>query len=379
VESPPRPEPTGAGGLAEVSTPALIVSRSRLEANIEAMAARAARFGARLRPHAKTHKCAAIGRLQVDAGAVGLTVATIAEAEAFASEGFGDLLLAYPPVGPWRLERVVALARRVALEVLVDAAEPIEQLERACREARVRVGWRWEVDSGNRRLGTPPGRATAEAVAALASQTKHATFTGLLTFAGHAYAATSDEELDATAAAERDALRATARELEALGVSVPLLSAGTTPTSHRMNADAEGLELRPGNYVFYDATQVALGLVEPDACALSVLATVISRPNARRIILDSGSKALAAERLTPRTTGFGIVAGHPNLVVERLFEEHAIVTSATAIAVAPGERLRIIPNHACAAVNLHDQMLVVDEADAVVDAWPVMARAWPAQ
>jgi D-serine deaminase-like pyridoxal phosphate-dependent protein len=139
---------------------------------------------------------------------------------------------------------------------------------------------------------------------------------------------------------------------------------------------AEGItELRPGNYVFYDATQVALGVVGLERCALSVLATVTSRPAPDRLILDSGSKALAAERLSTLTPGFGRIEGHPGLRVDRLYEEQAIVHSEGPCEIPVGARLRVIPNHACAAANLHSQMLVV-EREVVVDLWPVATREW---
>jgi D-serine deaminase-like pyridoxal phosphate-dependent protein len=123
---------------------------------------------------------------------------------------------------------------------------------------------------------------------------------------------------------------------------------------------------------------VTLGVVPLERCALSVLATVVARPTERRLILDTGSKALAAEQLSPRSPGFGFVLGHPELLVERLYEEHAIVTSKEPSAVPIGERLAVVPNHACACVNLHEQMLVVDDGE-VVDAWTIDARGWTAR
>jgi D-serine deaminase-like pyridoxal phosphate-dependent protein len=142
-----------------------------------------------------------------------------------------------------------------------------------------------------------------------------------------------------------------------------------------MNADADGMELRPGNYVFYDATQVALGVVGLERCSLSVLATVTSRPAPDRLILDSGSKALAAERLSTLTPGFGRIERHPGLRVDRLYEEQAIVHSDAPCELPVGARVRVVPNHACAAANLHSQMHVV-ERDEVVDVWPVATREW---
>lgn len=130
--------------------------------------------------------------------------------------------------------------------------------------------------------------------------------------------------------------------------------------------------MRPGNYVFYDATQVALGLIEPPGCALTVLATVIGRPDPRRVILDAGSKALSAERLTPRAPGFGLVLGHAELTVERLYEQHAIISALRPSDLRVGERVRIIPNHACTTANLHRRVLVAENDD-VVDIWSIGA------
>ena len=195
-----------------------------------------------------------------------------------------------------------------------------------------------------------------------------------MTFGGHAYAAADDAELDRAAEDERRALEASAEALRKAGIDCPVRSAGTTPTAHRLRAGTAPsiTEMRPGNYVFYDATQVALGLVGPSDCALSVLATVIGRPDPRRVILDAGSKALSAERLTPRAPGFGLVLGHPELTVERLYEQHAIVSAPQPSGLRVGDRVRIVPNHACTTANLHRRALVA-AGDDVVDVWSIGA------
>jgi D-serine deaminase-like pyridoxal phosphate-dependent protein len=196
-----------------------------------------------------------------------------------------------------------------------------------------------------------------------------------MTFGGHAYIASDAAGIASAARDEKDALSLTATALEAIGIDAPSRSAGTTPTAHQL-ADAGPItELRPGNYVFYDATQVTLGVATTDACALSVLATVVARPDERRLILDCGSKALAAERLSPRSQTFGFVVDHPELAIERLFEEHAIVTAEEPIAVPLGTRLRVVPNHACATINLHSRMLVTEDGE-VADVWSIDARGW---
>lgn len=365
----------GLPDLDEVATPALTVDRVRLVKNISDMAARASSLGVALRPHAKTHKSPAIAALQREYGATGLTVATITEAEGFAAEGVDDLLLTAPPVGDWRLERLVALARRAQVRVVVDGAESLGALDQACRRGGVTVGYLWEIDCGVGRFGTVPGAVSAERIATAIDTATHASFDGLLAFGGHAYAATSRDAIVAAARDEQAAIAETVSALADRGIEVPVRSIGSTPTTHAMESAAGITEIRPGNYVFYDVTQVALGIVPPERCALSVLATVTSRPAPDRLILDSGSKALAAERLSTLTPGFGIIEGHPGLKVARLYEEQAIVHSGEPCDIPVGARLRVVPNHACAAANLHSRMLVVEGA-AVVDVWSVATREW---
>jgi D-serine deaminase-like pyridoxal phosphate-dependent protein len=361
--------------LDEVATPALTVDRSRLLANLQEMAARARSLGVALRPHAKTHKSLAIAALQRELGATGLTVATLSEAEGFAADGVDDLLLTAPPVGDWRLERVIALARRARVRVTVDDVEVVAALERACRRGGAEVGYLWEVDCGVGRFGTPPGAETAELIARVADTTHHCSFDGLLAFGGHAYAATHPDGIAAAARDEHDAMLQTVSALADRGVEVVVRSVGSTPTARLMES-ADGItEIRPGNYVFYDATQVALGVVPLERCALSVLATVTSRPSPDRLILDSGSKALAAERLTSLASGFGVIEGHPELTVGRLYEEQAIVRIDGPCALTVGARVRVVPNHACAAANLHERMMIVD-GGTIVDVWPVAVRGW---
>jgi D-serine deaminase-like pyridoxal phosphate-dependent protein len=357
--------------LERVPTPALVIERTRLRRNITEMARRARDAGVALWPHGKTHKCAEIAALQRGAGAVGLTVATLSEAEYFAAAGASDILLAFPPVGEWRLSRLTSLARSVRIRVVLDDLAILRGLIQACRSAQVRIPYLWEIDCGAGRLGTMPGAATAAAVAA-APQAPECPFEGLMTFGGHAYGALDDAALAAVAEAERDALAITVQALGELGIDCPARSAGTTPTAHRLSAGSTVTEIRPGNYVFYDATQVALGLVDRERCALSVLATVIGRPAADRAILDSGSKAVAAERMTPRTPGFGLIEGHPGLRVERLYEQHAIVHGEGPIALALGDRVRVVPNHACAAANLHREALVAEDGQ-IVERWAIGA------
>lgn len=361
--------------LEAIRTPALLVDAGVLQRNIEAMAERAGRAGVEHRPHTKTHKSIAIAHLQREAGAAGMTVATLREAECLAAAGFDDLLVAYPPVGAARAERLAEIARQARVRVALDGLEAVRLLDEACRRADAWIGYLWEVECGTERCGTQPGEVTATLVDQAMGLAQHAEFAGLMAFAGHAYLTNGNEELGRVAEAEARAVLTTAEALAELGIEAPALSVGTTPTAHHLDRQRGVTEIRAGNYVFNDATQVTLGVAREDDCALSVLATVVSRPDPRRVILDCGSKALAAERLSPRTVGLGFVSGEPRLRVDRLFEEHAILTSDEPVGLPLGARLRVVPNHSCATANLHERMLIV-EGEEVVDVWPIDARGW---
>jgi D-serine deaminase-like pyridoxal phosphate-dependent protein len=337
------------------TTPRLVLDPRRLDANLTAMAERVRALGATLRPHVKTHKSPDIMRRQLAAGASGITAATLREAEAMVGAGAEDVLVAYPPVGEDRRERLAALSDSARVTVACSEPAHLDALG-GLPEA---IGFYWEVDCGAGRLGTPPGEPTARALDGAAGRLR-----GIMTFAGHAYAGGDRGEV---AAVEDAALTETADALRARGIDPGVLSAGATPLA---GADRSGVasEYRFGNYVFKDATQVALGSATPDECALTVEATVVGRPDERRVILDAGSKALAAERTA--ADGFGIVRDHPGLRVAQLYEEHAICLAAEPTRLAVGDRVHVIPNHACTCANLHPAYFVADEA------WPLAARGW---
>jgi D-serine deaminase-like pyridoxal phosphate-dependent protein len=364
--------------LENVVTPSLLVDGPQLTENIVRMAARTSAAGVELWPHTKTHKSREIARLQREHGAAGLTVATAREAACFGEAGFEKILVAYPPVGDWRLEALTELAEIAELRVVLDGLEIVALLDDACRRSGVTIRYLWEVDCGVHRCGTEPGLLTAQLINQAVQSFSHALFDGLMTFGGHAYLAPNPAGIVAAAQDEKTALSVTAESLGALDIHARARSAGTTPTAHQLVDAGPITEFRPGNYVFYDATQVTLGVAKVDDCALSVLATVVARPDPRRVILDCGSKALAAERLSPRSQTFGLVVGHPELRIERLFEEHAILTAEEPTGIRLGDRVRVIPNHSCATINLHSRMLITDSGD-VSDVWPIDARGWNAE
>lgn len=349
--------------LPDLPTPCVVVDRERLDRNIAEMSTYAARQGLRLRPHAKTHKCLQIARRQLDAGAAGLTVATIGEAEVFAGGGCTDLFIAYPLwVDVRRATRLRELAERCHIAVGVDSAEGAEAVARHAGNA---VDVVVEVDSGHHRTGVTPNLAADVAAAA---QRAGLVVRGVFTFPGHSYG----PGLAARAADdERRALSVAAAAMETAGIEVGVVSGGSTPSAHHTGG-APLTEIRPGVYVFGDAQQVELGTCTFDDVALSVAATVVSRgPN--RITLDAGGKALGADRAA-WSTGFGRLADQPAARITALSEHHATVSWPEGVRRPElGAAVRVVPNHVCATVNLADELVVVSDGE-VVDTWPVAAR-----
>jgi D-serine deaminase-like pyridoxal phosphate-dependent protein len=323
----------------------------------------------------KTHKSREVARLQLAAGAAGLTAATITEAEAMADAGAAGLLVAYPPVGQWRLERLLALARRVRVSTVVDNATTALALDQACLGADCDLDLLWEVDCGTGRLGTEPGSATAAEVAAVVPQLTRVRFCGVMAFAGHAYSATAEHEVRRAAEEEIRAVRDTAAALSALGIPCPVLSIGSSPTAHYLDEAARGMRCRPGTYVFNDRTQVALGVADESWCALTVLSTVLSRPAPDRVIFDAGSKALSSDQLRGAPGGYGAVLGEPSISIGRLYEEHAIARLPADLDLPIGSRVRIVPNHACTTVNMHRTMLVLGQGS-VAGEWATGTAGW---
>ena len=350
---------------ADLSTPALLVDRDLLDRNIADMAELAGRTGVSLRPHVKTHKSPAIARLQMDAGASGLTVATVSEAEVFAAAGFTDLFIAYPLwVDPAKGRRLRALAEAASLTVGVDSPEAAHALGAQLGTATRRVRLLVEVDSGHHRSGVAPEEAGTLADVAAHSGLDVA---GVFTFPGHSYSPGVPAEV---ARQEVAALGIAAQSLRGAGIEPRVISGGSTPTVANVAAGTM-TEMRPGVYVFGDAQQWELGTTTPDRIALTCLATVVSHAGGR-VVLDSGSKALGADRAA-WATGYGRLLDHPAARIVLLSEHHAVAEWDGSPVPEIGSRLRVVPNHVCNTVNLADDLVVVRNG-VIVDSWPVAAR-----
>lgn len=340
--------------FADLDTPSLLVDLDVLERNIEEMAGVARDAGVRLRPHTKTHKCPEIAAMQVAAGAAGITVAKLGEAEVMADAGLDDLLVAYPIVGPAKLDRLRGLLGRVDVRVSLDSVEVAEGIGSVGTAIGRPVPVLVEVDVGLHRLGRPPGDATADLVARIA-RVPGVEMVGLLTHAGNAYRARDAAELRTMAEHEALDLLETAERCAAAGVEIRDVSIGSTPTA-RIGATVPGVtEIRPGTYVFNDVTMMRLGVATERDCALSVLATVVARPVSDRFVIDAGSKALTSDGSTDGPfPGRGIAKDRPELRLDFLSEEHGVGQLPEDASLSIGDRLRIIPLHACGCANMFD-------------------------
>lgn len=356
--------------LEQLETPVPIVDLDRLAHNLDRMAAYVTLHGLHLRPHVKTHKSPRIAAEQLRMGAVGLTCATLREAEIM-SEVCDDLYIAYPPVGAARLERLVRLPESVRIRVAADDAASLDALAVAARLGHRIVDVLVEVDLGMHRVGaTSPEKALS--VARHVERASALRFAGLQFYPGHIRAHVDDQ-----GPLLQQLSRDLGQYLEAFadaGLPAATVTGGSTPAAWRMHEIRGVTEVRPGTYVYNDRTTAQIGACDWDDCALTVLATVISTSVKGQAVIDAGTKALGREPLRAEGEGFGAVLEHPDVVVSRLSEEHGIL-DLTKSAWRPrlGEQVRIVPNHVCIVVHLFDEIIGV-RGHAVETRWPVAAR-----
>ena len=355
-----------------LDTPLIAVDLDLLEHNIAEMAALAASHGVSLRPHAKTHKSPHIARMQLAAGAVGLTCAKLGEAEVLVEQGgVTDILIAYPIVGEIKIRRLLHLLDRARVIVAVDTHQAAAALSQAMSASDRTPDIYLEVNTGQDRAGARAGQEAVDLAVAI-SLLPGLRLAGVMTHEGHAGFSSPDEIATVAQNAGR-ALVDTAERIRTQGIEVAQVSVGSTPASWFTPRVAGITEMRPGTYVFHDNNAFRHGRISPDRCAARVVSTVVSRPAPDRAIIDAGSKTLALDP-SPSHPGHGYIVGHPGAPIARLSEEHGVVTlSPDERGFEVGDRVEIIPNHICPAVNLTDELTIVRDGH-VVDRWPVAAR-----
>ncbi|HEV2107179.1 MAG TPA: alanine racemase [Thermomicrobiales bacterium] len=356
----------------DLDTPCLVVDESRLQANIAEMASFAASAGVGLRPHIKTHKTPEIARLQLAAGAVGLTCAKLGEAEIMVGlAGADDVLLAYPTVGETKIARLLALMERARITVALDSREAGRALCQAMAAQDRILDVYVEVNTGQDRAGAHFGDEAVSLAKDLA-RIPGLRVIGIMTHEGQANAAEPDQ-LESVALEAGRAIVATAEAIRAAGIDIQEVSVGSTPAAKFTPTVPGVTEMRPGTYVFNDNSAFRHGRTGPEDCALHILATVVSRPAPDRAVIDAGSKTLTMDP-SKSHPGHGYIVGHPNARIARISEEHGVVLLPEGEdGFHVGHRVEIIPNHVCPAVNLQDQLFILRDGR-LADVWDIAAR-----
>ena len=359
--------------VSELDTPALLINLDIFERNLCRVGEYAKANDLRLRPHTKTHKVPAVGKRQLDSGAMGLTVAKVGEAEVMLGSGTPDLLVAYPVIGRVKLERLTDVARRTKVTVALDSSFAARQLSEAARQAQVNFAVLAEVDVGLGRVGVTPGEELVQLAQAI-ERLPRLTFEGITFYPGHIKMLGEDGPEESLRQLGRT-VRAMLDDFRRAGIEVRVVSGGSTPTLFRSHEVTGVNEIRPGTYVYNDVNTVRSGGCTWDDCAVSILTTVVSTARKGHMIVDGGSKTFSYDRFQGGDgRGFGIVKEDPAAEVERFSEEHGHLNiSRSERSYRVGDRLSIIPNHVCTTVNMHDEIYGV-RGEQVQEIWRVAGR-----
>ncbi len=344
----------------EFSTPAAVIDLDVVDANIARYQQICDAAGLANRPHIKTHKSPVLARMQLAAGARGITCQKLGEAEIMAAAGLDDILISYNILGEEKIARLGRLLQTTNVTVAADNPVTIQGLPEAGRIAGRKLGVMVECDTGLKRAGVEtPGEAIE--LARLIAASPHLHFAGFLLYPPVNGWAESQQFLDAALAGIR-----------LHGLEAGLISTGGSPNIPHLGQLAGATEHRAGTYIFNDRMQVAAGVADWKDCALQVYSTVVSRAGATRGILDAGSKTLTSD--TGGLEGHGRIVEYPQAKISRFAEEHGFLDlSACDARPEVGEIVRIIPNHVCVVVNMMDRLVTV-RGDRIIGEIPVTAR-----
>lgn len=344
----------------ELETPSVVVDFQIAEDNIRQFQKYCDRHNINFRPHIKTHKLARFARLQLEAGAVGINCQKLSEAEAMLEHcDVDDLLITFNIVGTQKIERLVRLAQSNAVTVVADSAFVVNGLAAAFENSPRPLSVMVECDTGAHRCGVQTPQQ-AKLLAECITRHKGLTFAGLLTY----------PPTEATDEVQRWLTQAKVL-CERAGLKVQTVSSGGSPGMWEAHKAPVVSEYRAGTYIYNDRSLVEGGVCGWDDCALTVLATVVSRPRSNRAIIDAGSKVLTSDTLG--LDGYGHVIGRPDITIDKLSEEHGRLVSREPIGLTVGERLRVVPNHACVVSNMVDEIVEV-RGPTLVGAQRVTAR-----
>jgi D-serine deaminase-like pyridoxal phosphate-dependent protein len=351
----------------DLDTPALCLDLPSLESNIRDAAALCRRHGVGWRPHAKCHKCPDIARRLIDAGAIGLTCAKLGEAEVFAAAGIQDILIANLIVGPRKVERLVALRRKVDPVVCLDHVEQAAPISHAMQSAGLKVRALIEIDLGMDRVGVAPGEPALKLARRIAEM-PGLELAGIMGYEGHLLLVEDQAEKAAKIRAALSQLTQTRKLLEEASLPCPIVSCGGTGSLTFAVQQPGVTEIQAGGVIFMDAFYRNRCRIGHFRYALTLLVTVVSRPAADRAIIDAGRKALNMELGPP------LVIGREDIQVDRLSAEHGVLKLApSAQNLRIGERLELVPGYADLTTVLYNEFCVVRD-NRLHDMWRLAAR-----
>jgi len=367
--------------LETLKTPGLILDINRVKRNAKRIGERLKDWGINLRPHVKTHKCIEVAKIQTEGHSGAVTVSTLAEAKAFAANGFTRITYAIP-IEPGKFSEAIALSKNCdELALITDDLEVPQSLNAQAKNENVTLNLFLKVDCGYHRCGVEPTRSEALEIPRRIAAASNLRFAGILTHAGHSYHCRNHEELLNLARTERDVMTEFANRLRHEIGEVPIVSIGSTPTITTVD-HLEGIdEARPGNYIFFDAFQARLGSCSLEDCALTVLASVVHRDVTRRkVIVDAGAIALSKDRGPVEFDsgcGYGRVldleGNDLGMVVNEMSQEHGVLLGSNDGIIdrlKVGTRVRIVANHSCLTAAQHTHYNVI-EGDRMVDQWKI--------
>jgi D-serine deaminase-like pyridoxal phosphate-dependent protein len=371
--------------LDTLTTPALVLDPDRLKRNAARLGDRVRQLQSNLRPHVKTHKCVEVARIQTRGHSGAITVSTLAEACAFAANGFQDITYAMP-IEPGKFTAAIEMAKSCeSFNLITDDARIPGLLNEAAKRAGIAINLFLKVDCGYHRCGVDPHSSPATDIPRQISVASNLRFSGILTHAGHSYHCATKEARLAVARQERDVMRELAERLRSDGIKVPVVSIGSTPTITAID-HLEGVdEVRPGNYIFFDAFMATAGTCGFEDCALTVLSAVVHRDlGRRRVVIDAGAIALSKDRGPvefDRACGYGqlldLEGKDLGARIDSLSQEHGEVTANDSTLIerlTVGTRVRVVPNHSCLTAAQHSHYNVIENGR-VVDRWEIQ-RGW---
>jgi len=338
----------------EISTPGIVIELQQVEKNLKELVMNNEKYGIHVRPHIKPHKSVFLAKLQLELGCVGITCAKISEAEVMATHGIKDILIAFPLIGKDKMDRLGKLLDNAYITTIVNSEEGARQLSNLGKKKGTCIRTLIELDGGTNRGGVKPYEPAVEFAKRL-KDFQGIEIVGIMYYGGQIYTQKTLEGFHSIARKEHDEIIVTAGMLKKVGCNMEILSGGNS-YSARCSKELEGItEVRAGNSIFNDCLTLTTGFATVEQCALRVVSTIVSIVDENHAIIDAGSKTLTTD-LCANRPGYGYVIDRPDITITNLNEEHGFIETSIKLGLNIGDKITIIPNHACVLPNLADIM-----------------------